>query len=128
LYQLNQSREFFFIFWPSEIHVSPTGVVSSISPPRCSLSSSRRRHAAALYHASLLLSEDELAASTSSSCNALSRRLPSPAKTEALNSHHRRRLPSPDRLTPTLRCYKKIFSTLTTLSLTLNNVSNLPPP
>jgi hypothetical protein len=43
---------------------------------------------------------------------------PSQAKTEALNPHHRGRLPSPNRLTPILHCYKKIISTLTTLRTT----------
>jgi hypothetical protein len=42
----------FFIFWPSKIYVSPTGVVSSLSLPRCRLSSGRRCHAAAPSHAS----------------------------------------------------------------------------
>jgi hypothetical protein len=45
-------------------------------------------------------------------------RLPSRTKTEALNPHHRRRLPSPDRLTLILHCYKKIISILITLPIT----------
>jgi hypothetical protein len=48
----------------------------------------------------------------------LSHRLPSQAETEALNPHRHRRLPSPDRLTPTLHCYKKIISSLATLPTT----------
>jgi hypothetical protein len=92
----------FLHFQPSKIHVSRTGIVSSLSPPRCHLSPGRRRHATAPCHAS-------------SSGNVLSRRLPFRTETEALNPHHRHRLPSLDRLTPTLHCYKKIISTLATL-------------
>jgi hypothetical protein len=108
----------FFIFWPCKIRVSPSGVVSSLSPPRCRLSFSRCCHAAAPCHASFSLSQDELSATASSSGNALSHRLPSRVKTEALNLHHCHRLPSPDRPIPTLHCYKKIISTLTTLPTT----------
>jgi hypothetical protein len=108
----------FFIFRPSKIRDSPTGVVFSLSPPQCHLSSSHHHHAAALCHASLPWSQDELAASTSSFGNASSRHLLSRAETEALNSHHRHRPPSSDHLTPTLHCYKKVISTLTTLPTT----------
>jgi hypothetical protein len=69
-------------------------------------------------HTSFPLSQDELAASASSSGNTLSHRLPSRAETKALNLHHHLRSPSPDRSTPTLRCYKKIISTLATLPTT----------
>jgi hypothetical protein len=108
----------FFIFWPGKIHVNPTGIVSSLSPPRCRLSSVRHHHTTALCHASFAFRQDELAASTSTYDSALSRRLPSWVKTEALNQHHRRRLSSPDHQTPTLHCYKNIISTLVTPSTT----------
>jgi hypothetical protein len=103
----------FFIFRSSKIYVSSIGIVSSLSPPRCHLSSGRR-HAAAPCHTSFSLSQDELIASALFSGNALSRRLPSRAKTEALNPHIRRRLPSLDQPTPTLHFYKKIIWTLGT--------------
>jgi hypothetical protein len=108
----------FFIFQPNKIRVSPTDLVSSLFPLRCRLSSGRRHYVTALCHASFLLSQDEIAASASSSGNALFRRLPSQTEIEALNSHHRRGLPSLNRQTLTLYCYKKIISTLTTLSTT----------
>jgi hypothetical protein len=117
LYQLNQPREFSLFFGP-KIHVSPTSVVSSLSPLWCRLSSSRCHHAAAPCHASFPLSQDELAAFASSSENALSHCLPSRAETEALNLHQYCMLPSPDRWTPTLHCYKKIISILATLPTT----------
>jgi hypothetical protein len=41
------------------------------------------------------------------------------AKTETLNTHHRRRSSSPDRPTPTLHCYKKVILTLTILPTSL---------
>jgi hypothetical protein len=72
--------------------------------------------------------QDEFVASASSSNNALSHRLSSQAEIKVLNLHHRRRLLSSDRSTPTLHCYKKIISTLTTLStnqLCLHFVSSL---
>jgi hypothetical protein len=100
------------------IHASPTGIISSLPPPRCSLSSGRCRHTIPSCHASFPLSQDGLAASASSSSNSSSRRLPSQAETEALNLHHHRRLPSPDLPTPTHHCYKKIISTLVTLPTT----------
>jgi hypothetical protein len=100
------------------ICVSPTSIVSSLSPPYYHLSSDRHRHAAVPCHASFPLSQDELAASTSSSDNNSSHRLPSLVKTEALNPHHHRRPPSPDRPTPTLHYYKRVISTLATLPIT----------
>jgi hypothetical protein len=105
-------------FWPNKFRISQTSVVSSLSPPLCRLSSGRRRHATASCYASFPWSQDELAASASSSDTTLSRRLPSRAETEALNLHHRHQPPSPDRLTPTLHCYKKVISTLATLPTT----------
>jgi hypothetical protein len=108
----------FFIFSLSKIHVSSTGVVSSLSPLRCCLSTVRHLHAAASCHASFPLNQDELVASTSSSDNALSLRLFSRVETEAFNSHHHSRPPSLDRPTPILHCYKKIISTLNTLPIT----------
>jgi hypothetical protein len=107
-----------FIFWSNKIHISPTSIVSSLSPPQCRLSSSRRRHTTTSCHCSFLLSQDELAASASSFDNVLSHHLPSQTETKVLNLHHRRRLPSLDRSTPTLYCYKKISSNLATLSTT----------
>jgi hypothetical protein len=108
----------FFIFWPSKIHVSPTGVVSSIFPLRCRLFSGRHHHAITLCYASFILSQDKLVISVSSFDNALFHRLPSQAKIKALNSHHRRRLSSPDCPTPTLHYYIKIILILTTLPTT----------
>jgi hypothetical protein len=102
----------FLHFRSSKIRVTPTDVVSSLSPPRCRLFSIWRFHAAAPCHTSFSLSQDKLAASASSSGNALSRRLCSQAEIETLNSYHRGRLPSLNRLTPTLQCYKKIISIL----------------
>jgi hypothetical protein len=119
----------FFIFWPGKIHVSPIGVVSSLSPLQCHLSFGRCCHAAASCHASFPWSLDELVASTSSFSNASSCRLPSRVETEALNPHHRRWPPAPNRPTLTLHCYKNAISTLTTLSTTqphLYFVSSLP--
>jgi hypothetical protein len=108
----------FFNFRPNKIHVSPTGVVSSLSPPLWCLSSGRRRHSAVPYHGSFPWSQDELAASASSYGNASSCRLLSRAETEALNLHHRRWPPFPYCPTPTLHCYKKIISILITLPTT----------
>jgi hypothetical protein len=108
----------FFIFWPRLIRGSSTSVFSSLFSPRRCLSSSRCHHADAPCHTSFSLSQNELTASTSSSGSALSHRLPSRAKTEALNPHHHHMLPSPDRPTPTLHCYKKIISTLATVPTT----------
>jgi hypothetical protein len=68
---------------------------SSLSPHWYRLSSSRCHHAAMPCHISFTLSKDELAASASSFIDASSCHLPSRAKTDALNSHHRRRPPSP---------------------------------
>jgi hypothetical protein len=113
LYQLN--FEFCSFFGASRIHVGPTDVAFSISPPRCRLYSDRHRHTAVLYHTSFLWSLDELAASASSFSNVLSCHVPSRAETEALNLQHHYRLPSPDRPTPTLNCYKKVTPTLCTL-------------
>jgi hypothetical protein len=80
---------------PSKFCVNPTDVVSSLSTPRCRFSPGQRCHAAVLCHSSFPWSQDELAASTSSSGNATSHRLPSQAKTKALNLHHHYRPPSP---------------------------------
>jgi hypothetical protein len=108
----------FFIFWPGKIHISPTDVVSFLSPPRCHLSSDRRRHTAAPCHASFSLSQDKFVISTSSFGNTLSCRLPSRDKTEAMYSHHHRRLSSLNHPTPTIHCYKKIISIFVTLPIT----------
>jgi hypothetical protein len=105
----------FLYFWPSKIRVTPTHVVSSLSPSQCCLSSGWRRHTTAPCHTSFSLSQNELAAAASSFNNTCSWRLPSPAETEALNPHHHHRPPSPDRLTPTLHYYKNVISTLVTI-------------
>jgi hypothetical protein len=110
--------DFIFIFLSSKIHVSPTGIVSSLFPPQCHLSSGQHRHAATSCHVSFPLSQDVLATFASSSGNTLPCCLPSRVKTEALNQHHCRRLSSPNHSTPTLNCYKKIISTLVTLPIT----------
>jgi hypothetical protein len=110
--------QIFFIFWPSKIRVNPTGVVCSLSPPRCRRFFDRRRYTITPCHASFSLSQDKLTASASSSDNASSHRLPSRVKTEVLNPHHCCRLPTPGRPTLTLYCYKKIISTLVTLPTT----------
>jgi hypothetical protein len=93
--------DFFFHFLPSKIRISSIDVVSSLSSPQCRFSSGRHRHAAAPCHASSPLSQDVLVASASSFGNTLFRRLPSRAEIKALNPYHHRRLPSPNRLTPT---------------------------
>jgi hypothetical protein len=99
----------------SKIRVSPTNIISSLFPLRCRISSGRRRHATALYHISFPWSQDKLVASVSSSSNAWSHRPSSRAENKTLNLHHHCRLPSLDRSTPTLHCYKKVISTLPTL-------------
>jgi hypothetical protein len=106
------------MFWPSKIHVSLTGVVSSLFPAWCHLSSSRYCHIIVSCHTSFPWIQAKLVSSASSSDITLSRHLPSRAKTEALNPHHHRRPPSLDRLTLTLHCYKKVLSTLATLPTT----------
>jgi hypothetical protein len=108
----------FLYFWPNKIRVSPTDVVSFLSLPRCHLSSDRHHHATALCHTSFPWSQDEFTASASSFDNALSCRLPFRAEIEALNLHHHCRSPIPDSPTPTLYCYKKVISILSTLSTT----------
>jgi hypothetical protein len=109
---------FFFIFRSSKIYVKPIDFVSSLFLPRCGFSSDRCRHTTASCHASFSISSDELVASASSFDNALFCRLPCRAETEALNLHHHRSLPSLDRPTPTLHCYKKIISTFVTIFTT----------
>jgi hypothetical protein len=74
----------FLHFRPSKIHISPTDVVSFLSPPRCHLFSNRRHHAAVSCHTSFLWSQDELIASASSSTNTSPHHLPSRAETEAI--------------------------------------------
>jgi hypothetical protein len=113
---LNRSCEFSSFFGPVRIRASPTGVASSLSPPRYRLSSSRCCHTAVSCHISFPLSQDELATSASS------RRLSSRAETGALNSHHRRRPPSPDHPTHTLHYYKNVISILTTLPTTQSHL------
>jgi hypothetical protein len=108
----------FFIFWISKIRVNPTGIVSSISPHRCHLSTDRYCHAAATCHTFFPLSQDELGVFVLSSDNASFRCLPSRAETKALNLHHHRRLPFPNLPTPTLHNCKKSISTLITLPTT----------
>jgi hypothetical protein len=108
-------------------------LASSLSPPRGRLSSGRHHHTTTPCHAYFPLSQAELTASASFSDNTSSHRLPSQAKTEALNLHHHCRPPSLDHLTPTLHYYKKVISTLVTLPTTqphLHFASSLtgPPP
>jgi hypothetical protein len=55
----------FLYLWPSKMHVSPTGVVSSLFPPLCRLSSDRHHHAATSCHVSFPWSQDKLVASAS---------------------------------------------------------------
>jgi hypothetical protein len=108
----------FFIFQPSKIHISTTGIIFSLFPPRCCISFGRRRHAATSCYASFPLRQDELSTSVLSFDNALSHHLSSQAKNKALNPYHRHMLHSLDRLTTTIHCYKKIISTLVTLPIT----------
>jgi hypothetical protein len=108
----------FFIFRSCKIRVNPTGIVSSFSSVRCRLSSGRHCHAAAPRHTSFLWSKNELAASASSSGNTSSHRFPSWAENKALNPHRHCRPPSSNHPTPTLHCYKKVISILTTLPTT----------
>jgi hypothetical protein len=115
---LNRPYAFFFISWSNKIRVRLTDIISSLSPLRCHLSSGRHRHATAPCHASFPWRQNKLAVSASSSGNALSRRLFSQAKTEALNPHHHCRPITSDRPTHTLHCYKNVILTLTTLSTT----------
>jgi hypothetical protein len=112
----------FFIFWSSKICINLTGIVSTLFPPRCCLSSGRHCHAVVPCHACFPFSQDELIASASSSSNTLSGRIPSRATPPPQAT-----LPRP--LTPTLQCYKKIISNLTTLHTTqlhLHFASSLP--
>jgi hypothetical protein len=95
-----------------------TIIVSSLFPPRCCLSSSRHRHAVAPCLSSFSWNQDELTVSTSLSDNTSSCRLCYRAKIEVLNSYHRRQPRSPHRPTLTLHYYKKVISTLVTLSTT----------
>ncbi len=108
----------FLHFFVKKICVNPTGVISSLFPPRCCFFSNQRHHTTVPCHTFFPLSQDELADSASSFGNASSRRLPSRAKTEALNPHRRHRPPSPDHPTPTLHWYKKVILTLVTLPTT----------
>jgi hypothetical protein len=101
----------FLHFWPSKTHVSPTGIISSIFPPSCRISSYRCRHAVGPCCASFPWSQDELVVPALSSSNVSCRRLTSRADTKALNLHHYRP-PSLNRSTSTIYCYKKAISTL----------------
>jgi hypothetical protein len=116
----------FFIFCPRKICISPTGIISSLSPPRCHLSSGRHHHAAAPCHASFPWSQDEVTASTSSSIKALSHRLLSRAETKILNLQHHRRIPSSDSPIPPSTTIKR-SSQPWSLSLP-NRISILPLP
>jgi hypothetical protein len=119
---------YFLYFWPSKIRISPTDVIFSVSPLRCHLYSDRRRHATASYHTLFPRSQNELAVSASSSHNASSNLLPSRAKNKALNPHHHCRPPSPDHMTPTVHCFKKVISiliTISTIQLCLYVISSL---
>jgi hypothetical protein len=102
----------FFIFWSTKIRGGPTGVISSLSPPWCFLSSGRCRYATAPC-------QDELDVSALSSSNTLFLCLPSQAETEAFNMHHH---PTP--LSTAIKKSSQYWS----LSPPLNRVSILPPP
>jgi hypothetical protein len=115
-------NENFLHFSAQKNHISSTSVVSSLSPPRCFLSSNRHCHAAASCHTSFLWSQYKLIAPASFFSNASSCRLLSWVETEVLNPHHHRRPHSSDHPTPTLYCYKNIISTLTTLPITLSRL------
>jgi hypothetical protein len=117
----------FFIFWPSKICVSPTGVVSSIFPFQCRLSSGQRRLTTAPYHASFPWSQDELTASASYSGNASSHRLPSRAETEALICTSATGHPPWTARLPPVTAIKK-SSQPWSLSPSLHHVSNLLLP
>jgi hypothetical protein len=106
----------FLHFQPNKIRVRPIDVISSLFPHQCRLSSDRRCHATASYHVSFPLSQDAFIISALSFGNVLSCRILSRAKTETLISHNFRRLLSLKR--PDSHHYKKIISTLTTLSTT----------
>jgi hypothetical protein len=112
----------FFIFGPIRFASAQLTSSHPFPLPGGTLSSGRRRHTAALCHAFFSLSQDELAASASSSDTALSRCLPSRVEIEALNSDHCHMLPSLNRLTFTLHCYKKIISTLVTRPTTQTHI------
>jgi hypothetical protein len=109
---------YFLLFFGLVKFVSARLASSPSSPPQCCLSSDRRRHVTASCHNSVSWSQDEVVASASSSGNASSCRLPSQAKIEALNPHHRRWPPSPDCPTHTLHCYRKIILILIILIIT----------
>jgi hypothetical protein len=125
----------FFIFRPNKIFISPTSVVSFLSPPRCHISSCQHRHVAAPCHASFSWSQIRARClcfifnNTSFCC------LLSWVKTKILNSHHHRRLPSSNSLTLTLQYYKKIILNLghsphhliTSSFFLLLNQSTTPP-
>jgi hypothetical protein len=108
----------FLHFRPSNIHISPSGIVSSLFPPQCRLSPGRCRYAVTPCHTSFAWSQNEFSVYASSFGKALSRRLPSRAKIEALDPHHHRRSPSLDRPTHTLYCYKRVILILITLPTT----------
>jgi hypothetical protein len=107
--------DFLFFFGP--VRFTSTQVASS-PPFFLPGAASPSANVTTLCHASFSWSQDELTASTSPSGNVSSHRLPSRVKTEALNLHHCRRPPSLDRPTLILHCYKKVISTLVTLSIT----------
>jgi hypothetical protein len=115
LYQLNQLCEFSLFFdlvrfASIQPALSPPFLLPGVTSPPVDL--------VMLHHASFPWSQDQLTNYTSSFGNASSRRLPSWVKIEALNLHHHRQPPSPNRPTLTLHCYKKVISTLITLSIT----------
>jgi hypothetical protein len=74
-------------------------------------------HAATPYYAYFLSRQDEIIVPASSSNNLLSCHIPSWVETKGLDPHHHCSLPFLDSSTLTLNCYKKIISTLVTLSI-----------
>jgi hypothetical protein len=74
------------ITWPSKICVSPTDVVSFLSPLWCYISSGRCHNAVTPCHASFPLNKDEFAASASYFSNVSSCRLPLLSRNRSIES------------------------------------------
>jgi hypothetical protein len=101
----------FFIFWPSKIRVSPTGIISSLFPPRCRFSFGRRRHATTPC---VTLPSHWVKTSSLPPLHLLAMLHP---VTSPLEPKLRICITVTGR-PPTLHCYKKIISTLITLLIT----------
>jgi hypothetical protein len=72
--------------WPSKICVSPTNVVSFLSPLWCRISSGRCHNAVTPCHTSFPLNKDEFAASASYFSNVSSCRLPLSSRNQSIES------------------------------------------